>query len=99
MLYLYQRTMFGRIENPKNEGLLDLSHREFATFAPLLVLAVWIGLYPSPFLRRLDSSVQQVVSRVNPDYRTASAGRRSTGVGAEIPAASEPAPGAAASAR
>ena len=36
MLYLYQRTMFGKVENPKNEHLLDLSHREFATFAPLL---------------------------------------------------------------
>src|SRR4029453_4826243 len=37
MLYLYQRTMFGKVENPKNEGLLDLDHREFATFAPLLI--------------------------------------------------------------
>ena len=55
MLYLYQRTMFGKIENPKNERLLDLSHREFATFAPLLVLAVWMGLYPAPFLRRLET--------------------------------------------
>ena len=46
MLWLYQRTMFGKVENPKNEKLLDLSVREFATFAPLIVLAVWIGLYP-----------------------------------------------------
>ena len=68
MLYLYQRTMFGKIENPKNERLLDLSHREFATFAPLLVLAVWMGLYPAPFLRRLDSSVQHVIARVSPEY-------------------------------
>src|SRR5207302_4895944 len=68
MLYLYQRTMFGKIENPKNERLLDLSHREFATFAPLLVLAVWMGLYPAPFLRRLDSSVQHVIARVSPQY-------------------------------
>jgi hypothetical protein len=60
--------MFGKIENPKNEGLLDLSHREFATFAPLLVLAVWMGLYPSPFLRRLETSVQHIVARVNPQY-------------------------------
>src|SRR3990172_7850200 len=52
MLTLYQRTMFGKVENPKNERLPDLSHREFATFAPLLILAVWIGLYPAPFLRR-----------------------------------------------
>jgi NADH-quinone oxidoreductase subunit M len=71
MLYLYQRTMFGRIENPKNEHLLDLSHREFATFAPLLVLAVWIGLYPSPFLRRLESSVNHIMLRVNSQYASA----------------------------
>jgi NADH-quinone oxidoreductase subunit M len=68
MLYLYQRTMFGKIENPKNEHLLDLSHREFATFAPLLILAVWMGLYPSPFLRRLETSVRHIVARVSPEY-------------------------------
>ena len=56
--------------------------REFATFAPLLVLAVWIGLYPAPFLDRLDTSVGRVMARVNPTTRrrtrtppTASAGR------------------------
>ena len=70
MLYLYQRTMFGKIENPKNERLLDLSHREFATFAPLLILAVWMGLYPAPFLRRLEMSVRHIVERVNPPYET-----------------------------
>src|ERR671927_339055 len=68
MLYLFQRTMFGKIENPKNEGLLDLNNREFATFAPLLILAVWMGIYPSPFLRRLESSVQHIVLRVSPQY-------------------------------
>ena len=68
MLYLYQRTMFGKIENPKNENLPDMSLREFATFAPLIVLAVWMGLYPSPFLRRLDTSVQHVIARVSPEY-------------------------------
>jgi hypothetical protein len=45
-----------------------MSHREFVTFAPLLILAVWMGLYPSPFLRRLETSVQHIVSRVNPQY-------------------------------
>src|SRR5579864_4160480 len=68
MLWLYQRTMFGKIENAKNEHLPDLNHREFATFTPLLVLAVWMGLYPSPFLRRLETSVEHVVARVSPQY-------------------------------
>jgi NADH-quinone oxidoreductase subunit M len=81
MLYLYQRTMFGKIENPKNEHLLDLNHREFATFAPLIILAVWIGLYPSPFLRRLESSVNHIMVRVNSQYAQACGG------GAVAPAA------------
>src|SRR5437867_148369 len=68
MLWLYQRTMFGKIENPKNERLLDMGQREFATFAPLLILAVWMGIYPSPFLRRLEKSVQHIVERVSPQY-------------------------------
>jgi NADH-quinone oxidoreductase subunit M len=71
MLYLYQRTMFGKIENPKNERLIDLNNREFATFAPLLILAFWMGLYPAPFLRRLETSVAHVMSRVNKDYAQA----------------------------
>jgi NADH-quinone oxidoreductase subunit M len=71
MLYLYQRTMFGKIENPKNERLLDLSNREFATFAPLLILAVWMGLYPAPFLNRLKTSVQHIMMRIDPQYAQA----------------------------
>jgi NADH-quinone oxidoreductase subunit M len=74
MLSLYQRTMFGKVENPKNEHLADLSLREFATFAPLLVLAVWIGIYPKPFIDRLNTSVNHVIARVSPQYsNTASA--------------------------
>jgi len=66
MLWLYQRTMFGPIENPKNSDLEDVGLREVATFVPLIILAVWIGLYPSPFLLRLEPSVARVVARVSP---------------------------------
>jgi NADH-quinone oxidoreductase subunit M len=68
MLWLYQRTMFGKIDNPANASLSDLSLREVVVFAPLLVLAFWIGLYPAPFLRRLETSVGRVVARVNSVY-------------------------------
>jgi hypothetical protein len=46
-----------------------LNFREFATYAPLLVLAVWIGLYPKPFIDRLQTSVDRVVVRISPEYR------------------------------
>ena len=68
MLWLYQRTMFGEVENPKNEHLKDLNMREVATFVPLIILAVWIGLYPSPIIERLNTSVARVVGRVSPQY-------------------------------
>ena len=68
MLWLYQRTMFGRVDNPSNASLLDLNRREVATLMPLVALAVWIGVYPGPILRRLDSSVGRIVVRVNSVY-------------------------------
>jgi len=79
MLWLYQRTMFGAVNNPKNEGLSDLSLREFATFTPLLILAVWIGLYPKPFIDRLDTSVDRVMARVNSTYAPLNAGAADEG--------------------
>ena len=84
MLWLYQRTMFGTVDNPKNENLSDLSLREWATFTPLLILAVWIGLYPKPFIERLDTSVDRVMVRVNSAYGPLNAAGDD---GAEQPAA------------
>jgi NADH-quinone oxidoreductase subunit M len=68
MLWLYQRVMFGKLENPANQGLRDLTVREFATFVPLIVLAFWIGIFPKPFLDVLDKPVEKIVRIVNPDY-------------------------------
>jgi NADH-quinone oxidoreductase subunit M len=58
--------MFGKLDNPANESLKDLSLREFAVFLPLLLLAFGIGLYPKPFLAVLDKPVEAIVRIVNP---------------------------------
>jgi NADH-quinone oxidoreductase subunit M len=68
MLWLYQRTMLGKIDNPANEKLLDLNFRELATIVPLIIVAFWIGLYPAPFFRALDKPVNKLVAKVRPDY-------------------------------
>jgi NADH-quinone oxidoreductase subunit M len=64
MLYLYRRVIFGRLTKDKLKGLLDLTPREAAVFAPLLVLVLWMGIYPKPFLDVMHSSVGQLVERV-----------------------------------
>ena len=71
MLWLYQRTMFGPCENPKNQILKDLSFREIMTLVPLIIWAFWIGLYPKPFFDVLDKPVNALVERLNPNFFTA----------------------------
>ncbi len=68
MLWLYQRVMFGKLENPLNQNLPDLNLRELVTFVPLIILAFWIGIYPSYFTRFLDQPVNAIVERVRADY-------------------------------
>jgi NADH-quinone oxidoreductase subunit M len=65
MLWLYQRTMFGKLDKPENQALTDLNFREILTLAPLVVLAFWIGLFPAPFMDMLQPSVERIVRQVN----------------------------------
>ena len=64
MLWLYQRTVFGPLDRPENQGLKDLSPREVATLLPLVVLAFWIGLAPAPIFRVLEEPVARIVRQV-----------------------------------
>jgi NADH-quinone oxidoreductase subunit M len=65
LLWMYQRVMFGPVTQEKNRGLRDLSAREFWTLAPVVALIIWIGVYPNPFLRKLDLSVGDLMERMN----------------------------------
>jgi NADH-quinone oxidoreductase subunit M len=70
LLWLYQRTMFGELTNDKNKTLKDLNFREVVTLFPLVVLALWIGIYPKPFFEILERPVNKVVATVQPDKFT-----------------------------
>ncbi len=67
LIWLYQRTMLGETSE-KNAKLLDLSAREIVVFAPLLICAFWIGLYPKPFLNVLERPTARIVEQVRPGY-------------------------------
>ena len=49
MLYLYRRIGFGALEKDELKAMLDLNRREVAFFVPLVVLTLWMGIYPSSF--------------------------------------------------
>jgi NADH-quinone oxidoreductase subunit M len=63
MLYLYRRVAFGKITRDDLRSLLDLSPREYAVFAPLILLTIWMGVYPSSFLAFFEVSVANLVAR------------------------------------
>ena len=67
LIWLFQRTMLGEIQE-KNLSIADLSPREIAVFAPLLVWAFWIGLYPKPFFTIMERPTAQIVERIRPGY-------------------------------
>jgi NADH-quinone oxidoreductase subunit M len=64
MLYLYRRVIFGTITRADLRGMLDLSPREKAVFAPLLILVLWMGIYPNSFLQPIHVSVDHLVQQV-----------------------------------
>ncbi len=68
MLWLYQRTMWGKLDKPENMKLSDLNAREIATLVPLAALAFWIGLYPRPFFQILEAPVAKIVQQVNKEW-------------------------------
>jgi NADH-quinone oxidoreductase subunit M len=61
MLWLYRRVMFGALDKSDLKGILDLSPREIALFAPLVLLTLWMGVYPSSFTGFFEASVSRMV--------------------------------------
>ena len=72
-LYLYRRVIFGALEKPSLKGLLDLSPREVAILAPLVILTIFYGVYPAPVLDVTAASVKNLVSNYEAALKPAAA--------------------------
>lgn len=64
MLWMLQRVLFGKVTNPENAKLRDLNARELGLLIPLLVLMLFMGVYPRVFLDRSQASVEEVRVRL-----------------------------------
>ncbi len=65
MLWMLQRVIFGTITKPENKNLKDLTAREKVVLIPLIILIFWIGIYPKPFLTRMEPAVKSIIKMVN----------------------------------
>jgi len=68
ILFMFQRMFLGPqgsiVEEVREHGhaLRDMNWREIATLAPLLLLILWIGLYPAPFFNLMAPAVGKLTA-------------------------------------
>jgi NADH-quinone oxidoreductase subunit M len=64
MLWAFQRVMFGELDKPENARISDCNGREVAYMVPIVILMIWIGVYPKPYLRSMEASVGYWLNQV-----------------------------------
>jgi len=72
-LWLYRRIIFGALDKDALKAMLDLSPREIAILAPLVVLAIFFGFHPGPVMDVTAASVDQLVHNVQAAVATTGA--------------------------
>ncbi|HKY09339.1 MAG TPA: NADH-quinone oxidoreductase subunit M [Candidatus Binatia bacterium] len=80
MLWMYRRVIFGPLQNPANEKLGDLNAREIVVLAPIVALIILMGVYPRPFLERMEPAVALVLKKFPAAATTTTGAGRSAGV-------------------
>ena len=66
LLTALQRVIYNPLKNPENERLKDVTGRELAVLIPLLVGILWLGIYPKPFLQRMEPSTRSLIEQMRP---------------------------------
>ena len=71
LLWAYQRVFHGEVTNEENRKVVDLNAREIVMLAPILGFILFIGVYPKPFLDKIEPAAERVVRILNDDGATA----------------------------
>ncbi|HKK71969.1 MAG TPA: NADH-quinone oxidoreductase subunit M [Candidatus Krumholzibacteria bacterium] len=61
MLWMVQRVFFGEVKHDENRGLRDMSGREIALMVPLVIMIVVMGVYPKPWLSRMEPAIDAML--------------------------------------
>jgi NADH-quinone oxidoreductase subunit M len=64
MLWLYRRVVFGGLVKDSLKGIRDMRMNEMVAFAPLVLLAIVMGVYPNLFLEPMHASVNQLLAQM-----------------------------------
>ena len=62
MLHLYRKVFYGELKNEKNFKLKDLDKREMIALLPLVVIVIWLGIYPKVLLEPINKGVENMLN-------------------------------------
>ena len=65
MLWLYARVVFGEVKNDEVASMPEVSPRELTFFIPIILMVVWLGIYPKPYFHAMEASVAQLIKQVS----------------------------------
>ncbi len=65
MLWLYARVAYGKLTHQDVAAMPDLRPREYMVMIPLAVVAIWMGIYPKPFMEPLRAPVASLMARMD----------------------------------
>ena len=68
MLWMFQRVMYGKLDNDANRSLPDMTSGEKWALFPLVVFIFALGIYPTTTLNKLNPSVYAVMAQSDPQY-------------------------------
>jgi NADH-quinone oxidoreductase subunit M len=68
MLWMFQRVMYGKLDNDANRALPDMTGGEKWALVPLVLLIFLLGVYPTPTLNKLNPAVTTVMAQSDPQY-------------------------------
>ena len=65
MLYLYRRVIFGVMTKADLKSIGDLVWKEKVVFAPLVIVVLWMGIYPASFIDIMSASISNLIDNYN----------------------------------
>ena len=72
MLPMVQKILFNELERDENRTMPDLSRREITVLAPLVLLMIVLGVFPTPVLDRMEPGARAIVEYVEESTRAGS---------------------------
>jgi len=66
MLMAYQKVMFGPLDKQENKTLHDINLREILVLLPIAIMMFVMGIFPKPFLSRMEPSVEALLQNKFP---------------------------------